>query len=375
MHADARLREIGSAYPSRRPRASVESVERLVEAADVSFPATNVVVVGTNGKTSTATFLARLARGAGLLDGLTTSPHVSRWGERVRIGGEPIADDELADRVGRLHGVAQELRADDLRFFDLVTLAAADAFVAAGVELGVFEAGIGGRLDSTRAVPAHLVVLTGIGLDHVELLGDTEEQILREKLGVARPGTPVVSASLGDRLENVACELADVRFVRSAAPAFLERNAELAVAAARLAGIAAADTAGLLDEPVPGRMHRLVSDGVEVILDAAHNPQAWSGIAPELPSSFVAVVSVSADRDPVALREALAGSVATIATTAWQERSLPAAELARALGAETLVVEEPGAAVAAGRERARDAGVPLVVLGTAYLLTHAYGAL
>jgi dihydrofolate synthase/folylpolyglutamate synthase len=370
MGADARLREIASAYSTRTPRHSIDAVARLAEAAGVRFPPRNVVVVGTNGKTSTATFIAKLVRDAGLVDGLTTSPHVVSWGERIRIRGVSLDDDEVADRVGRLHELRRD---DDLRFFDLITLAAADAFVDAGVELAVFEAGIGGRLDTTRIVPATVVALTGIALDHVELLGSTEEAILREKLGVAQPGATVMSAKLGADLETVARELVDLQVVASDAATYLERNADLAVAAAAAAGVPGVRVDALTGELVLGRAHRFESDGVEVLLDAAHNPQAWREVKTLLPPAFVAVVAVSADREPAALGEALVGAEAVIATTAWHGRSLAAAELAAVLGSEA--VDDPGEAVLAGRERARRAGVPLVVLGSTYLLTHAYRVL
>lgn len=378
--ADARLREIGAAYPTRSARRSLDAVFRLTEAARVEFPPTNVVVVGTNGKTSTATFIARFVRARGRLDGLTTSPHIAAWGERVRVGEEAVPDELLVDAVERLHGVAAEIGGDELRFFDLLTLAAAEIFVSRAVDVGVFEAGIGGRLDATRVVPAAVVALTGIGIDHAELLGASETEILREKLGIADAGSTVVAAQLPPDLSAVAQGVAadtgfSLTFVSSEEHEFLGRNADLAAAAVELLGIPAETELDDVDRTVLGRMHRLDSDGVSVLVDAAHNPQAWSEIETSLPSAFVAVVSISADRPAAALAAALGNAVAVVTTTAWEGRSLPAGALAAAFGGSAVPIDDPGEAVARARELARSRAVPLVVLGSTYLLPHAYRVL
>ena len=202
--------------------------------AGIVRPVRAVVVVGTNGKTSTATFLARLLQASGLRVGLTVSPHLRRWSERVQVDGSEVDEAELADRVEALAAAGAGL---DLRFFDLVTFAAAEIFADRHVDVAVLEAGIGGRLDATAALRPQLVVLTGIALDHTELLGSDELSILREKLGVAPAGAVVVSAPLGPELEAEAVRLAaDAGFrlvpASVAGSTFLERNWSLARAAA-----------------------------------------------------------------------------------------------------------------------------------------------
>jgi dihydrofolate synthase / folylpolyglutamate synthase len=371
VNAGELLRRIGASYPSRAPRPDLAAVEALRDAAGIVVSPATIVVVGTNGKTSAAVYLARLLGAAGRRAGVTTSPHLRRWGERVAIDGEPVGDDELAREVAALHDLAQGLPPrPGLRFFDLVTLAAARLFAQAGVDAAVFEAGIGGRLDTTRVLRPPLVVLTGVGLDHTELLGGSEVAILREKLGVAPPGARVVAAPLAPELEAVAREVARAERFELDLPAvhgdWRERLAQLAAAALRLRG-------DRVDLDVPGRVERAEVDGVRVLLDAAHNPQAWVLLGQTLAEPFVAVVSVSADRDPAALRPALARAVGVFATTAWEGRSLPAAELAPAIGAEA--VDDPVIATQLGLERARATGLPLVVFGSIYLLPHAYRAL
>jgi dihydrofolate synthase / folylpolyglutamate synthase len=379
---DERIRAISAEYPSRLPRGDLDAVERLRLAAGVALPPTRVAVVGTNGKTSTAVFAGRLLRRAGIREGVTTSPHISRWGERIAVAGEAVADDVLLAQLEALHARAQEVDGrETLRFFDLLTLAAAALFVEAGVEIAIFEAGIGGRLDATRVLVPQLTLLTGVGLDHVELLGEREVDIVREKLAVAPAGSRVLAASLRPELERAATEFAEehglaLELVRSTARNVLLRNAELACACVMALGVETGrvDAAELAGDPVPGRMQRVSFGGVEVLLDAAHNAQAWTEIASLLPPSFVAVVSVSADRPASELTVALVAAVAVVATEAWAGRSATATDLAAALGGAD-AVDDPVAAVKRGLDIARRRDVPLVVLGSAYLLPHAYAAL
>src|SRR4051794_15747177 len=144
---DERLRAVGSSFPSRTPRSSLAAVDRLREAAGLPVPERAVAVVGTNGKTSTATYVERLLRRAGVSTGLTVSPHLRRWGERVLVDGRPVEDEELAADVEALDELVVERQ--ELRFFDLVTLAAARIFSRRGVAVAIFEAGIGGGPGAT----------------------------------------------------------------------------------------------------------------------------------------------------------------------------------------------------------------------------------
>ena len=122
---------------------------------------------------------------------------------------------------------------------------------------------------------------------------------------------------------------------------------------------------------VAGRLQREVVDGVDVVIDAAHNPGAWDAVRSELPPSFVAVVSASLDRPVAALIPALAGAQLVVATTAWPGHTTEAAALAAALGELPVkVVEEPGAATRAAFDRAKATGLPVVALGSTYLVPH-----
>ncbi len=384
---DREIRQIAAAYPAREPRSDLEAVEALRAAAGIDFSSRSIAVVGTNGKTSTATFMERLLRGAGSRIGLTTSPHIRDWGERVAIDGRPIADERLLDALARLHRLADDVAArGTLRFFDLLTLAAASVFAEAKVEIAIFEAGIGGRLDTTRIVSAPLSVLTSVGVDHEELLGDNEVDVLREKLGVAPEGGRIVSAELAPALAREAHAIAasrslDLRMARGLTGPFLVRNAALAVFALQNAPFDVGPVPERLAvdevEVVPGRMHRLEVEGVAVLVDAAHNPQGWSELKGLLPPSFVAVVSASQSRSISELAASLEAAHVVHATVAWPGRSYDAAELASILGAAGLDVDaipEPAIALAAGLARAKRERLPLVVFGSAYLLPHVFAA-
>ncbi len=383
---DLQIREIVAAYPGRGPRVDLDAVEALRLAAGVEFSPRSIVVVGTNGKTSTATYLDRILRSTGLRTGLTTSPHIRSWGERIAIDGVAVADDVLLAEVQRLHrlspGVAD---LSSLRFFDLVTLAAAAIFARKRVDVGIYEAGIGGRLDATRLVAAPLVVLTSIGVDHAELLGSREVDVLREKLCVAPRGSRVVSAELPAALDEEAETIArgagfELLRVRGLTGPFLARNRELATFALRNAPFPVGslpDQSEALAATVPGRMQRLQVDGVDVILDAAHNPQGWSELAALLPPSYAAVVSISRDRSAQALALALRNASHVFVTEAWEGRSYDAARLASILAESGLDVDtfvEPAAALDAALRFAKAESRPLVVFGSSYLLPHALSA-
>ena len=147
-----------------------------------AFP--SVHVVGTNGKSTATRTIAALLRAEGLDVGAYTSPHVSGWHER--LDSTPKAFDAAVTRV---RPAAERLRATQ---FETLTAAAFADFAARAVDVAVIEAGVGGRLDATNVVDARVVLLTNVGLEHTDLLGETRDEIAREKLAVARPEAIVV---------------------------------------------------------------------------------------------------------------------------------------------------------------------------------------
>ncbi len=160
------------------------------------FP--TVLVAGTNGKGSTAATLASILQASGLKTGLYTSPHLVRINERIRLNGEPIADDDFALLHDVVDRTAERLVEEgDLpwhpSFFEMLTAMAFEYFARSRPDMVVLEVGMGGRLDATNVVEPRLSIITDISLDHQKYLGETATEIAREKAGIIRPGGVVVT--------------------------------------------------------------------------------------------------------------------------------------------------------------------------------------
>ena len=149
----------------------------------------SIHVAGTNGKGSVSHFLASILQEAGYKVGLYTSPHLVDFRERIRINGEMIPEQEVVDFITHHSSLITEKH---LSFFEMTVGLAFDYFAREKVDIAVIEVGMGGRLDSTNVITPLLSVITNIGLDHTQFLGDTLEKIAFEKAGIIKPGVPVV---------------------------------------------------------------------------------------------------------------------------------------------------------------------------------------
>ncbi|HUV37546.1 MAG TPA: Mur ligase family protein [Patescibacteria group bacterium] len=212
--------------PSRM-KLGLENITRLLERLGnphEAFP--SVLIGGTNGKGSVATYITSILRAAGLSVGTFYSPHIFRIQERIRLDGDEIPTPVFDEILGRLR---REHRTIPFTFFEGVTAAAALYFKERGVDIAVFEVGLGGRLDATRLVDAVVTVVTGISKDHMVHLGSTCRRILDEKLGIARSGVPLV-ANLGDRRLVAHAS----RRCASVGSPFIDVNGEVKAAATRI---------------------------------------------------------------------------------------------------------------------------------------------
>ena len=303
----------------------------------LAYPA--IHVVGTNGKSTATLTIEALLRAEGLSVGSTISPHIRGWAERIRVDGEP-ADFEAA--VGR---VRPEAEAQEATQFETVCAAAFAEFATRQVDVAVVEAGLGGRLDATNVLRSHVVLLTNVGLEHTDVLGETREEIAAEKLAVVQEGTIAVLPD--GEFASLAGPNVVVGGAREAAEAFLGRPVEREV-----------------QVTLPGRLER---NGDEV-RDGAHNADGAAWLAAHLDrSDYTLVVSILRDKDADAMLAALARTgQRLVATTSSNARSLPADELAaiaeRHFG-EVEIEPDPAAALA----RAREFG-PVLVTGSLYLL-------
>lgn len=245
-------------------------------------------IVGTNGKGSTAAMAAHGLRHAGKRVGLFTSPHLHRLNERIRIDGEPVADDLLDQTFERvLHAEHELLRADKigrtLTFFELLTLAACLRFSRSNVDVAVLEAGMGGRYDATRVATSSVTLISRIGLDHEHILGPGLAAIAGEKAAVIHAGAPCFSVAqhpdVVPVIERAAIttgtELTWVEPAKrapKALPGVHQRdNAALALAAVQTL-VPAADLSWFDDVSWPGRLERVAMGGGTVVFDVAHNP-------------------------------------------------------------------------------------------------------
>jgi dihydrofolate synthase / folylpolyglutamate synthase len=328
----------------------------LAELGDPQLEFPSVHVVGTNGKSSTTWLTAAFLRAEGLHVGAYTSPHVSGWYERLDTDA---AGFERA--VAQIRPAAERQGATQ---FEALTAAALAEFAAAEVDAAVVEAGLGGRLDATNVLRAPVVVLTNVGLDHTEQLGETREEIAAEKLAVVQQGAAVVL-----------CEPEWQALARSCGAETTvltgRSNLALAVAAAESFLGRAVDPSTVGDVLLPGRLERRSESPLE-IWDGAHNLDGVGWLLPRLPDRrYVVVASILSDKQVDGMLAALSALGDTlVATESSNTRVLPADELAR-LGSRwfrrTEQERDPAAALAAARAIAGPDGAVLVT-GSLYLL-------
>jgi dihydrofolate synthase/folylpolyglutamate synthase len=354
-------------------------------------------IAGTNGKGSTAALADAILRSAGLRVGLFTSPHLTRFTERIRIDGVEIDGDVLAQ-------LDDELAATQvpLTFFEVATVLAFLAFDRARVDVAVLETGLGGRLDATSACQPVACAITSIALDHESILGSTLAQIAYEKACIAKPGVPLfvgpvvpeVDVRIAEVAQGIGASVLRAFVDYPAAPvapalpgAHQLGNAALAVALAREAMQAIgrpldepAILSGLRDVHWPGRLERIGSD---VLLDCAHNVEGAAALGAALPVSSrrVLVTSIVRDKDAAGMLAILSPHFdRVIVTRSPSERSSAPDELARLIARtrsgdrQVICVDDPVSALVQARTYAAQVGDGLVVVAGSIFLVGALRA-
>ncbi len=351
----------------------LDRVREVAQRLGLTRPAPRVVTVtGTNGKGSTCAFLASLLRASGQRVGVYASPHLVRYNERVDIEGTLASDDDLCTAFAAVEAARGEI---SLTYFEMGTLAAFWLFERAQLDVAVLEVGLGGRLDAVNLIDADLALVTSIGLDHAEWLGNTRESVAVEKAGIFRAGKPALCgdleppASLTEAAERLGAPLLlrgedfdlqiesagwfwrgrDAQGNALALPGLplLDlpmENAALALQAYALLGlpwlpeqIAAALQATRMTGRLDRRQVERAGETRSVLLDVAHNPHAAEYLARRLAMKPVAgvrraVFGVLADKDLDGILAPLEGlfanwAVATLPTS----RSRDGAEVAALL--------------------------------------------
>lgn len=357
----------------------------------LAFPKNGVQVAhvaGTNGKGSTCAIMDRVARACGRRTGLFTSPHLVDYRERMQISGEMITEERCAELLTEAREVCEGLDVHPT-FFEISLAVAMRWFRERECELIILETGMGGRLDATTAVPADVCVITPIGMDHTQWLGDTLVKVAGEKAGIFLEGVPAVSSPQEPEaklaLEKEANERrTPLHFIDAPLEGYgialagehQKWNAALALAALHHLGLQLGYESvveGLRKVSWPGRFERIVSDGVEVILDGAHNPHAAKVLRETWISEFgegkgTLIFGSVESKDVSGILEELKGlTERMIFCKVGTERGLPTDELVKALSRDEATAVESHESFSEAMAAARERGSPVLVAGSLFL--------
>ncbi|HUM08984.1 MAG TPA: folylpolyglutamate synthase/dihydrofolate synthase family protein [Acidocella sp.] len=317
VRVSAALERLHKLYP-KLIDLKLDRLERLL--ADLGHPERNlppvIHVAGTNGKGSVCAFARAMAEATGLRVHVFTSPHLVRFNERIRLAGELVTDEQLAEALDAIEAVNGP---QQITVFEAITAAAFRLFARVPADLAIVEVGLGGRLDATNVISPAACAITSISLDHQDFLGATLEIIAGEKAGIIKPGIPVVTGfhppEVLARIAAIAAEnhapllrrghewkieptATGMVFDGIALPhpalagVHQVENAGIALAALRAAGIALTPEAmakGLQSAEWPARLQRLhgalaamLPEGSELWVDGAHNPGGAEILAAQL---------------------------------------------------------------------------------------------
>lgn len=372
---------------------------------------------GTSGKGSTATMIAAALTAAGKRAGLHTKPHLTSVTERARIDGASIAEDELAEILeGMMPAIDATAREFERPSYYETTLALAFVYFArARVDVAVIEVGIGGTLDGTNLIAPELAVITNVGLDHTELLGNTTAEIARDKAGIVKPGVPLVSDASGDAREVIEarCALEGAPFVgvfdattiaerpgerygqsfavttsidtyELALPVlgrFQQRNAATAIVALERLREGLRPTReeierGFARLVLPGRME-FYPGFPSIIFDVAHNPDKAASLAAALRETFpdrrfTFVVGIGESKDVASILRVFSTLPATFIVTSFDapghtaERPQRLANILEVAGTASRTIADPIEALAVARRHA-DSHAIVVVTGSTFV--------
>ena len=267
------------ARTAQNPGAGLAAFGRLLDR--LHHPQTNykiIHVAGTNGKGTVCTLLARVLTCAGEKTGLFISPHLILPTERIQLNDAEIAPADFVAAVKKVQAQEKE----PLNFFELITAAALVYFAEKKAAYVVLETGLGGRKDPTNVCTPILSIITSIGLDHTQILGDTLEKIAVEKTGIIKPGVPVLCGELPPAAAHVVAETArekqaPLAFIgaKKSPGSAQAQNVQLVRCAAKFLGIADRVVDRALETvQIPGRFEVFHRGNKTIILDGAHNPPA-----------------------------------------------------------------------------------------------------
>lgn len=326
----------------------------------------SIHIAGTNGKGSVSTKIAKTLSLAGFKTGLFTSPHISSFRERIQINGELISEDQVVEYLQELMTLPTQPT-----FFEITTLLAFLHFAKEKVDYAVIETGIGGRKDATNTITPELSIITSIGFDHMEILGDSLEKIAFEKAGIIKEGTPVIIGPNVPKkeIEPVATQKnAPLTQVSGLFSTFDEENSAIAKAALEHIGIDKNFIQqGCLARP-PCRLEKVTDH--PIILDVAHNPDGLRALFKSLDNlypnqKFACVAGFSDSKDIDGCIEILTQNVSHIYLVQAKHRGTPKAILANKL--DTLNYTQFTLSLSIQEVIEKNTG-PLLVCGTFFIM-------
>ncbi len=311
----------------------LERVTQVKNAMNLAPACPIITVGGTNGKGSTCAFLSYIYAAAGYKVGTLTSPHLLRFNERIAINNQPVSDEEIVEAFERIEAARGDV---SLTYFEFNTLAAVDIFGQHQVDVMILEVGLGGRLDAVNIFDTDCAIVTSVDLDHQDYLGDSIEQIGKEKAGIFRAGKPAIFGqdpaphSLGQHAKNIGAKLLQLNHqfsyiaridswqwqanngslkidlpLPALQGAFQLNNAACAVAAVQIMRQQLPVSNEALAQGIAQAQNRarfqIIQQQPEIILDVAHNPHAARALASSLKNlpakRTLAVFSILADKD------------------------------------------------------------------------------
>jgi dihydrofolate synthase/folylpolyglutamate synthase len=332
----------------------LENIRRLLAALDLPSPAHRIIhVAGTNGKGSVCAMIDAICRAQGYRTALFTSPHLVTFRERIRVNGEMIGEQEVAEGLSAIRDLIANWEPSPT-FFEITTALALRHFSERNADIVVLETGMGGRLDATNAVQPVVSVITPIDLDHQQWLGDSIEKIAGEKAGIIKPGVPVVSALQKTETETVVQTRAaecksPFKFISGTYETeslalkgrHQKQNGALAIAAVHSGGIEVSANAirqGLTSVSWPARFQQWDD---RTIIDGAHNPagarvlaETWREVFSEEKAALI--FGVLRDKNAAKIYRELADLVDSVFLPTFRgERAMPPKELAQLIASIT----------------------------------------
>jgi dihydrofolate synthase/folylpolyglutamate synthase len=389
----------GFAYSSRFDLRRMEELVRQL--GQPHLKARTIHIAGSKGKGSTAAMIASSLHAAGHKTGLYTSPHLHTLRERMSIDGQPVSEQELIALVAELQPEIEAVNRNgaygELSTFEILTALAFCHFQRSGVEFQVLEAGLGGRLDATNVVKPEVCVITSISLDHTAILGDSIAQIAKEKAGIIKPGTVVVSspqrAEAAKVIRETCLEKGVELIMVGEEVTWQKTNASLSAQSLKVEGkracyeitipllgdhqlenaataVACLETLAIPEQDIvsgmarvhwPGRLE-ILSHSPLLVVDSAHNDDSARRLGQALEQLFhferaILIIGTSLDKNISGIIAELAPLFDTVIVTRSEHpRATEPATLAREFmpyGVQVVVTENVAEAIAEARKRAQ----------------------